>query len=902
MEADEGRRELRAERFLARPLGIVAGLALVFVLGAVAVALAPPDSGVASWWPAAGAAVLLLAWSPARWRPVTGVALVLVTAAANVAAGRTPAAALGFGLANGTEAYVVAWWLTQTVERPTLRTLDDFGRLVAATAMGVVAIGLIAGTTVAALEDGSFVHAATTVMSSHSAAILTLVPLGMRTAHVGPSGRRWETFALTAAVVLGTFVVFWSGQDLPLTFLPLPILVWCAMRLTPRATAGLMALVAVLVTVLSRSGGPLFVQAGAGGIGSALVQAYLLSLVLITLPLAISVAQHRSVNQALQMSERLFRESFTEALLGMALVRRCVPGHEIAEPAGGAGRTLHAGTGLDVVTINAVAARLLGSNEEDLIGRSWSDLLEPHDRVRVLDAIRLIDAERLVGWRDSVRLGAGPEGVVWADVALSPLRPGETAGLYVIQLVDVTAQREMAARLDEQGLRDDLTGLASRALLADRVAFAVEMLEPGGPGLAILALDLVEFRHVNDTDGHDAGDAVLLEVAHRLRSALRPHDVLARPGGDEFTILRTDLESTGEAEEFARTVVALFDEPVAAAGSEYPVAVSIGVAWGEAGVAADGLLRDAELAMHLAKNPAKGSVVVHSDEHREVVQRLVRLERDLRGAVERGELEVFFQPVVDLTDGSVVAAEALTRWRHPVLGLLLPQEWLDVAEASGQMPAIGAWVLEESCREAAGWAAPPEGRAPQVHVNVSARQLEVAGFAALVQRILTETGLAPDRLVLEVTETYLGEIREALARDLADLRSAGIGLAADDFGTGYSPLTRLVDLPVTMIKIDRRFVADMDYDRRSRAVVTAMIGMSASLGLHLVAEGVETARQAAELRRLGCRHGQGFLWSPAVSKDEFRALAGPQPSVRLTSSRAADWTWPRWSSETNDSA
>ena len=858
--------EVHAERLLASPFGPLVALPVIFGLGALAVALAPPETGVAAWWPAAGASVLVLAWLPARLRPLAVLALVATTGAANVVAGREPAAAIGFGLANSLEAYVVAWWLTRTTDRPTLRTLDDFGRLVVGTAMGVVVIGLGAGTTVHFLEAGSFGHAATTVMACHAAAILTLAPLGMRMVHVGPAGPRWESWLLAALALGATALVFAPRQTLPLSFMPLPVLMWCAMRMAPRMTALVLAVVAVAVTALSRSGGPFHEAVAAGGFAGALVQTYLLSLMVITLPLAVSVSQHRAVSRALRASERLFRETFTEALLGMALVRRCVPGHEVE----GAGVGLHPGGGLDMVAVNAMAARLLGSSEDDLVGRSWSDLVDARDRARMLDGVRLIDADRLVGWRDVVHV-PGPDGGVWADVAISPLRPGETAGLYVLQLVDVTVQREMATRLSEQGMRDDLTGLASRAVLADRTAFAVEMLEKDGPGVAVVALDLVEFRHINDSGGHDVGDAVLVEVAHRLRSVLRPQDVLARPGGDEFTLLRAGVGSVPEAEEFARSVVALFDEPIVVEGVAFALSVSAGLAWGEAGATAAGLLRDAELAMHLAKDSGRRGVVVLSDEHRDEVQRAVRLERDLRGAVERGELEVHFQPVVDLRHGTVVAAEALTRWRHPDRGLLLPKEWLDIAEGTGQMPVLGDWVLRESCRLAATWPDPPGGRAPQVHVNVSARQLEEPGFAGTVHEVLAMTGLPPDRLVLEVTETYLGEIREALALDLADLRAAGIGLAADDFGTGYSPLTRLVDLPVTMIKIDRRFVADMDHDRRSRAVVTALIGMSASLGLELVAEGVETPGQAAELRRLGCRHGQGFLWSKAVPDAEFRA-------------------------------
>lgn len=837
------------------PLAVPVVAALAFGLGVLAVSLAPPDTRVAAWWPAAGLCALALAWLPARGRVLAAAAFVVATGAANLVAGRDPVAALGFGVANTVEALLVAWWLTRTIGRPTLRRMEDVGRLVVAVLIGIAAMGLLGGLTVALLEDGSFRRTATSVMASHAAALLVLVPLGMLTPNVRALASRREHVALWAATIAVTTAVFLPGQSLPLTFAPLPLLVWSALRLTPRTAARLLLVLAVLVTALSRTSGPFHTAAGSGWAGSMLVQAYLVSMVAITIPLAVSVAQHRTTLRVLGASERLFRESFTESLLGMVLLRRNEPG-------------------LDVVAGNAVAARLLGATEDDVVGRSWSDLLAAWDRERVLDAVRLIDAERLDGWRDEVWLTVphAPGGGVWVDMALSPLGPEEPAGVYVVQLVDVTARRrEIETRLDERGLRDELTGLPGRALLADRTAQATLRLDADGPGLAVLNVDLVEFRHVNDTAGREAGDAALVEVARRLRTVLRPGDFLARPGGDEFTVLLPALGSVAEAEVVAGQVIDLFAEPVTAAGSAFALSVCVGIAWGESGASAEGLLRDAESAMHVARSTGRQRAVVHSDEHRIEARRVMHVERDLRGAVGRGELELWFQPVIDLHDGRTVAAEALVRWRHPERGLLAPTEWLDVAEETALMPEIGAWVLRESCREAARWG-PGPGRAPQVHVNVSARQLEVPGFARSVHEVLIETGLPPERLVLEVTETQLDEIGEPLARDLAALRGAGIGLAADDFGTGYSPLTRLVDLPVTMIKIDRRFVETMNHDRRARAVVTALIGMSASLGLGLVAEGVESESQAAELRRLGCRHGQGYLWAPALAAEEFAAV------------------------------
>jgi EAL domain-containing protein (putative c-di-GMP-specific phosphodiesterase class I) len=232
---------------------------------------------------------------------------------------------------------------------------------------------------------------------------------------------------------------------------------------------------------------------------------------------------------------------------------------------------------------------------------------------------------------------------------------------------------------------------------------------------------------------------------------------------------------------------------------------------------------------------------------------------------------MYMQPVVDLVDGRWVAAEALIRWRHPDRGVLAPIEFLDVAEVSGLMPEIGAWVLRRSCELATAWPPGPDGIAPAVHVNVSARQLDVPGFFDVVRDVLASTALPPERLVLEFTETHLDEVSDALLADLAVLREAGIGLAADDYGTGYSPLTRIIELPLTMIKIDRRFVSAMLEDVRSKAIVTTLVRLGQSLGLALVAEGVETAEQAAALRELGCPTAQGYLWSRPVAADVFLA-------------------------------
>lgn len=871
---------------------MVATAVTVFLLALAAVELAPPDTGVAAWWPAAGVSVLAVAWAPRDRRLAVVATIAVASGLANVVAGRSPAVAVGFGLSNAAEAFVVAWWLLRDSARPSLASLEDVTRLVVATLLGGLVMGLGAGTTVA-LAGGDFVVTARTVMASHGAAILVVTPFGMRVPSGRAPGRIVEGVVQTLALVLSTVAVFAPQQTLPLTFLPMPFLVWGALRLGTRTVAAQLLLVSVVVTVMSRfDTGPFASESGVGPtLAVSLVQAYLVVSALVALSLAVSVGQRRAVLQRVVASERLYRSGFSEALLGMLLLRRCEPDHpdhvdgpergHRARPGAGAPEapdaTEHAGGGLDVVELNAVAGRILGASEEELVGRSWTARLETGDRAMLAEAVASMADGELPGWHGELAL-AGADGLRWVEVALSPLPAEAGDGMFVGQMVDVSSRRAAEERLTAQALQDGLTGLANRTLLRDRISLALRTL-PAGRSVAVLFCDLDDFKHVNDSTGHTSGDGVLVEVAHRMRTLLRPDDVAARLGGDEFVVLRPHVQGEAEAEELAGAVLGVLGEPVVVAGRPVSVGASIGIALGSAEASPDDLLRDADAAMYAAKAEGKRRAVVYSDEHRARALRSVRIATELRGAAERGELDVHLQPVVDLTDGRLLAAEALIRWQHPERGLLVPAEWLDVAEESGLMPEIGAWVLERSCELAAAW--PVEGPdAPTVHVNVSARQLDRPGFVDLVRAALERTGLAADRLVLEFTETQLDEVSESLLADLMSLRAVGVRLAADDYGTGYSPLTRIMDLPISMIKIDRRFVAGMLDDVRSRAIVMTLVRLSQSLGLELVAEGVETREQAAELRRLGCRAGQGYLWSRPVPAEDFERRFVEEPARR----------------------
>jgi diguanylate cyclase (GGDEF)-like protein len=497
-------------------------------------------------------------------------------------------------------------------------------------------------------------------------------------------------------------------------------------------------------------------------------------------------------------------------------------------------------------------------------------------------------------WHGELRLAAepgaaddGPSRERRVAVALSPLRDAEgEVERITLQMQDVTARHHAEARLIEMALHDALTGLPNRTLLRDRLGEGLT--RPAVPGtdgsdadggdgtegrLALLFCDLDDFKLVNDSAGHRVGDALLVEVARRL-GALRPDDTVARLGGDEFVILSPVGPGDPHAytDDLAALVLEMLTAPVEVAGARYRLSASIGITLSRAGSTPESLLREADSAMYQAKRTGKNRSAWYTEEHHLQASRQLTLAGELRAGLERGEFVLFVQPVVDLRAGRVVAGEALVRWQHPERGLLPPGEWLDVAETCDVIHALGSWVIDESCRLAAHWREVLGDGAPVVHANVSARQLGQGTLVADVSSSLARHGLPGSRLVLELTETQLDHAHGAVLSEVVQLRAIGVGLAADDFGTGYSSLTRLTEMPVDVIKIDRAFVARMDEDERARAVVSSLVTMGAALDVDVVAEGVETRAQAQMLARMGCHLAQGYWWSRPVPDEDFVAF------------------------------
>ncbi len=431
--------------------------------------------------------------------------------------------------------------------------------------------------------------------------------------------------------------------------------------------------------------------------------------------------------------------------------------------------------------------------------------------------------------------------------------------------------------LRHQALHDPLTGLPNRVLFGDRLEHALSHAERTGAMLAVLFLDLDDFKLINDSLGHDAGDTALLAVTSRLHATVREGDTLARFGGDEFVVLAEDLDEPEAAVRIANRMRAALCPPLTIDGSEHVVAASLGIAMatGSYEGGAQALLRDADAAMYRAKAAGRDRTEVFDELMRARVLERLRLENGLRLALEQGELRLVYQPLVSLDSGRSRRCEALLRWEHPERGTVLPSEFIPVAEASGLIVRIGEWVLREACRQVAAWrarAAHPDLAELRVAVNVSARQLIDERFAATVARALADGGLEPDGLVLEITETALIEDPDAAARTIRALNELGVAVALDDFGTGFSSLASIKQYPLAALKLDRSFVAELEPGSRDHSIVKAVVEMARSLGLRTVGEGVETAAQLAELQALGCEMAQGFLFSSPLEPEQFEEL------------------------------
>ncbi|NHA15412.1 EAL domain-containing protein [Thioalkalivibrio sp. XN279] len=439
---------------------------------------------------------------------------------------------------------------------------------------------------------------------------------------------------------------------------------------------------------------------------------------------------------------------------------------------------------------------------------------------------------------------------------------------------DVSARHEVEQELYELAHFDTLTGLPNRLLAADRLQHALQRSERHHGRLAVFFMDLDEFKRVNDTLGHDAGDRVLVEAATRLRRVLREDDTVARISGDEFIVIMEDFDDVQAVLAVAEKVLAVLREPFAVSGRQFHMTSSIGIAVSPSdGVTVESLMRSADTAMYHAKRHGGDAFEFFTHEMNQVVERQHAVEEAMRGALERGEIALHYQPIMDLAQDRIVGAEALLRWSHPLLGRVSPDEFIGVAELSGQIHALGAFVLRESLAMARHWR---EYLDPgfRVAINVSPYQFRAPGFAESVIAMLDAEGVPGRALDIEITESVLLSGIENVHETLETLQAAGVGIAMDDFGTGYASLSYLRDYPFSALKIDRSFIMRMDTDARSRELVVSAVRLAQSLGMRVIAEGIETHAQLRLLRAEGCELGQGFLFSPAVEAYELERLMG----------------------------
>jgi diguanylate cyclase (GGDEF)-like protein/PAS domain S-box-containing protein len=540
-------------------------------------------------------------------------------------------------------------------------------------------------------------------------------------------------------------------------------------------------------------------------------------------------------------------------------------------------------TGL-IVLANSAADALFGTRDGGLQGRTAEELIP-------------IGSE--FPWYLRVEAGAPPassrlelqarraDGTPFpVEVTLTPLL-SEEGTLICAAIRDETERKHAAEALAYRASHDALTGLPNRALFLDRLEHALARARRSSQTLAVMFLDLDDFKLVNDTRGHDVGDLLLVALTPRLRAALRPGDTIARFGGDEFVVLCEELTGTDDATVIAERIKDACRGPMMIGDREHVVTVSVGVVVVSDPSAAtpSRVLRDADAAMYRAKDAGKGEIELFDEGMRVRLMERVAIEGALRQALEHDELRLVYQPIMALGHGRIVALEALLRWEHPQRGLLYPDEFIPAAERSGLIVDIGAWVLERACRQAAAWRdnVPHHTRPVRVSVNVSPRQLAHGDLVATVGRVLTDTGLEPGLLELELTEQMLADDIDQGIESLSDLKSLGVRLVLDDFGTGYSSLSYLRQLTIDALKIDRSFVDGLGRGTADGAIVGAVLSMAGALGLGVTAEGVETQAQLARLREHGCDYAQGFLFCRPSSADDVTEL------LRTADHAAARW-------------
>ncbi len=517
-----------------------------------------------------------------------------------------------------------------------------------------------------------------------------------------------------------------------------------------------------------------------------------------------------------------------------------------------------------ILYANPALAYLMGSSDQQIVGHPLSALVTPASWPSLSAALAPASNGRSV---ESLLLTREGKTI--------PVRISASATLHVhgdeqtcVIVTDLSRERQAEAALAHLAEHDALTGLPNRTLLTDRIQHALDRRAPADAMVALLFCDVDGFKNVNDEYGHRTGDELLRIIAQRVTSVVRPEDTVARIGGDEFVVLIDSAISVEDIAAVAARVRAAVSEPISAGPAHFDVSMSIGIAVSIAGDAVttpEALLHDADEAMYKAKRQGPNVIELFDEALRVSASSRLRVLTEIRHAAPRGELRLYYQPVLRLEDEVAVGVEALLRWQHPLRGLVPPDDFIPVAESSGLMPGIGTWVVGEACRQAAIWADAEPAAPQQMAVNVSGRQLtKGSGLLESVREALEISHIDPSLLVIEVTESALLTDAEAALDVVNELKSLGLRIAIDDFGIGYSSLLYLKRFPVDILKIDRSFVFGLVVERDDRAIVRSIIELGHAFGISTVAEGVESHEQLRILQDMGCTFGQGWLWSPAL--------------------------------------
>jgi diguanylate cyclase (GGDEF)-like protein/PAS domain S-box-containing protein len=579
--------------------------------------------------------------------------------------------------------------------------------------------------------------------------------------------------------------------------------------------------------------------------------------------------QQKLISQRLRKSEEHFRSAFDYAAVGMALVSST-------------GRWL---------SVNPALCKLVGYQEAELLSLDLQTITHPDELGESLATIYNMAEGHAITSRRESRFVHKNGSIVWATVSMSSVLDESGVPMhFILQAQDITERKLAEEQLHHAAFYDSLTALPNRALFTEQLELAIRRSNDHPEHIvAVLFLDLDRFKNINDSLGHVVGDQLLKAVAGRLTNSVRTEDTVSRFGGDEFAVLLNGVGGLKETVEIVERILIDIEQPFKLSGYEVVTSTSIGLTLSTLGYeSTEDFLRDADTAMYRAKEKGKGRFEVFDKfMHARAMTRL-KLENDLRYALERNEFEVYYQPIVDLRTNQTSGFEALLRWNHPERGLVSPVEFIPVAEDTDLIIPIGQWVLHEACRQVREWQILMDMPEPlMMSVNLSGKQFKKPDLVESIKRILFQTGLPAESLRLEITESIIMDDAEAATAMLRQLRSIGVQLSIDDFGTGYSSLSYLHRFPVNILKIDKSFVGRMSIDEEALGIVETVVTLAGKLKMKVVAEGIETEEQAAKLRVFDCDYGQGYLFAkplPATSvMMQLMATHFPEPMGQLSS-------------------